>query len=481
MGSCEVGEFPSSDGVEDVSIRELREKHRLDLENLTLTTQPLKTLHLFTLATSLYLKRSLVYILSKGCPLMLLCILLVACGFVLMSIDGPHMQLKYAIRIDFLKLPVTLFHHVEEITRYFTFGLWWVALGVASSIGLGSGLHTFVLYLGPHIALFTIKATQCGRVDLKSAPYDTIQMKSAPSWLGKDCSRFGPPVFQSMPGSLVRVPLMSILWNVQLEAVLWGFGTALGELPPYFISRAERLKGATKSLVFKIHLKCVQSGIHLAKLVMRVGYRMGGTYGRFEVVEYYMLLGHLAGVLSYLLVVAGDRGLSGTEDNKVPNPLFDLAGIMCGQFGIPFWKFFLATLIGKAIIKTHLQTTFVIALCNNLILQWLENELFWVLGLVPGVSSVMPTVIAKVHMIRENYLLSSDPSPSYTEGKPWNLSFALIWNSVVWIMLLNFFVKIVMTTAQSLLKKQQESEMTNKLASLNYTSSSLTNGKPNSA
>ncbi|KAK1307026.1 hypothetical protein QJS10_CPA10g00228 [Acorus calamus] len=226
MGSCEVGEFLSSDGVEDVSIRELREKHWLDLENLTLTTQPLKTLHLFTLATSLYLKRSLVYILSKGRPLMLLCILLVACGFVLMAIDGPHMQ------------------RAEEITRYFTFGLWWVALGVASSMGLGSGLHTFVIYLGPHIALFTIKATQCGRVDLKSAPYDTIQMKSAPSWLGKDCSRFGPPVFQSIPGSLVRVPLMSILWNVQLEAILWGLGTALGELPPYFISRAARISGS---------------------------------------------------------------------------------------------------------------------------------------------------------------------------------------------------------------------------------------------
>lgn len=39
----------------------------------------------------------------------------------------------------------------------------------------------------------------------------------------------------------------------------------------------------------------------------------------------------------------------------MPNPLFDLAGIMCGQFGIPFWEFFFATMIGKAIIKTHIQ------------------------------------------------------------------------------------------------------------------------------
>lgn len=102
---------------------------------------------------------------------------------------------------------------------------------------LGSGLHTFVLYLGPHIAFFTIKAMQCGRVDLKSAPYDTIQLKRGPSWLNKDCSEFGSPLFTSQHGG-GRVPLSSILPQVQIEAILWGIGTALGELPPYFISRA---------------------------------------------------------------------------------------------------------------------------------------------------------------------------------------------------------------------------------------------------
>ncbi|MBA0710515.1 hypothetical protein Golax_009796, partial [Gossypium laxum] len=125
---------------------------------------------------------------------------------------------------------------VEEVSQYVRFGLWWIALGVASSIGLGSGLHTFVLYLGPHIALFTIKAMQCGRIDLKSAPYDTIQLKRVPSWLDKPCREFGPPLFSSSHGS--RVPISSILPQVQIEAILWGLGTALGELPPYFISRA---------------------------------------------------------------------------------------------------------------------------------------------------------------------------------------------------------------------------------------------------
>ena len=40
---------------------------------------------------------------------------------------------------------------------------------------------------------------------------------------------------------------------------------------------------------------------------------------------------------------------------QVPNPLFDLAGITCGHCLVPFWTFFGATLIGKAVIKMHLQ------------------------------------------------------------------------------------------------------------------------------
>ena len=112
----------------------------------------------------------------------------------------------------------------------------WKSDAILCNICTGSGLHTFVLYLGPHVAFFTIKAMQCGRVDIKSAPYDTIQLNRGPSWLRKNCSEFGPPVFTSSEG--LRVPLSSILPQVQLEAVLWGLGTALGELPPYFISRA---------------------------------------------------------------------------------------------------------------------------------------------------------------------------------------------------------------------------------------------------
>merc|ERR1712110_473557 len=45
---------------------------------------------------------------------------------------------------------------------------------------------------------------------------------------------------------------------------------------------------------------------------------------------------------------------------SIPNPLFDLAGITCGHFLIPFWTFFGATLIGKAVVKMHIQMIFII-------------------------------------------------------------------------------------------------------------------------
>nr|GMD87089.1 vacuole membrane protein KMS1 [Ipomoea batatas] len=143
-------------------------KHQRELENLTLMTQPFKTAKLFIISVVLYLRRSLAYLLSHVW-FMLLSSVVVLAGIMLVITDGFHGK------------------HFEEVLKYVQFGLWWVSLGVASSIGLGSGLHTFVLYLGPHIALFTIKAIQCGRVDIKSAPYDTIQLKRTPSWLGKEC------------------------------------------------------------------------------------------------------------------------------------------------------------------------------------------------------------------------------------------------------------------------------------------------------
>ena len=47
---------------------------------------------------------------------------------------------------------------------------------------------------------------------------------------------------------------------------------------------------------------------------------------------------------------------------QIPNPLFDLAGITCGHFLVPFSVFFGATLLGKAIVKMHIQVSWEVCL-----------------------------------------------------------------------------------------------------------------------
>jgi len=210
--SCAMG--PTVGAGEDKAISELREQHRVDLERLTITSRPFKTLAFFVLAIAQSLERTCSSVLKKGYRLKIAMPLVAVTWVLLLFTDGLHEK------------------HLQELLWYVRFGLWWIILGVASSIGLGSGLHTFIMYLGPHVALFTIKAVQCGRVDLKSAPYDTILLKRSPSWLEKDCLQFGPPIYHE------TIPFSKILQEVCLEAVLWGIGTALGELPPYFLSRA---------------------------------------------------------------------------------------------------------------------------------------------------------------------------------------------------------------------------------------------------
>jgi vacuole membrane protein 1 len=51
------------------------------------------------------------------------------------------------------------------------FIVYWVGLGVLSSVGLGTGLHTFLLYLGPHIASVTLAAYECNSLNFPSPPY----------------------------------------------------------------------------------------------------------------------------------------------------------------------------------------------------------------------------------------------------------------------------------------------------------------------
>lgn len=126
---------------------------------------------------------------------------------------------------------------------------------------------------------------------------------------------------------------------------------------------------------------------------------------------------------------------------------------------------------------------FIISVCNNQLLHWMENELLWLSSFVPGFSSVMPNLIAMLHSVKDKYLAAKPHVPSsvkvfarpvlkslslsrslssyicFCQATTWDFSLTSIWNTVVWIMLMNFFVKIVNATAQRYLKKEQDNEI----------------------
>uniref|UniRef100_A0A182T6R0 Vacuole membrane protein 1 n=1 Tax=Anopheles maculatus TaxID=74869 RepID=A0A182T6R0_9DIPT len=132
----------------------------------------------------------------------------------------------------------------------------------------------------------------------------------------------------NVPKNLIIPSLWSIMAKVRYEAFLWGAGTALGELPPYFMAKAARLSGNNAE-----ELENLQE---LEKLQKRK--EKGEKIGLFDKGKLMMEdIVERVGFFGILLCAS------------IPNPLFDLAGITCGHFLVPFWKFFGATLIGKAV------------------------------------------------------------------------------------------------------------------------------------
>jgi len=174
-------------------------------KQITLWRSPVKTLRIFLFSVITAHLSSLVKYLLKHKIALSVISSSILLGVVFYVLPGSH-QLT-----------------VRRIEESVLLMIWWVGLGILSSVGLGTGLHTFVLYLGPFIAKTTLVATECNSLDFET---------------------YGPNSFicpQNVP--IVAITMWEILRKIQFEAFLWGAGTAIGELPPYFVARAARLSG----------------------------------------------------------------------------------------------------------------------------------------------------------------------------------------------------------------------------------------------
>jgi hypothetical protein len=75
-----------------------------------------------------------------------------------------------------------------------------------------------------------------------------------------------------------------------------------------------------------------------------------------------------------------------------PNMAFDLCGIACGHFLLPFSVFFGATFVGKALIKVNMQAMFFIVLFNKV---YLEKFIAFIGGILPSVAATVQDFLEK--------------------------------------------------------------------------------------
>lgn len=131
---------------------------------------------------------------------------------------------------------------------------------------------------------------------------------------------------------------------------------------------------------------------------------------------------------------------------QIPNPLFDLAGITCGHFLVPFWTFFGATLIGKAIIKMHIQKMFVIIAFNETLI---ETAIDW-LNLIPIVGKQL-RVPFKAFLDGQKLKLHNKASAQSKEAGGNILGF--FFEKFVMAMIVYFVISIINSLAQSYHKR----------------------------
>ncbi|KAH8239209.1 hypothetical protein KR032_001942, partial [Drosophila birchii] len=294
-------------------------------------------------------------------------------------------------------------YYMTILKHYLGFAVYWLFLGVLTSVGFGAGLHTFLLYLGPHLAAVTLAAYECGTLNFPAPPYPDKKM----------C----PPE----PYKHLKLDIWDILSKVRPEALFWGLGTVLGELPSYFVARSSRLS------VMDDDSEVVENRTEGASrsLLERVKLFIAERMGRVPFVA--------------ILVAA-----------SVPNPLFDMTGIICGHFLVPFWRFFVAILIGKALIKSTIQQLCVIMAFTDEVVE----EMAILLRHLPYLGPPIHKLILGVLRSTKQQMHGGGQSDSQD-----------IFNAVVWIfeflafvMVCFFVVSVLNCLAQVHCKRQQEEQ-----------------------
>ena len=255
---------------------------------------------------------------------------------------------------------------------------WLISTQVLSTAGLGTGMQTGALFLFPHCARLATDwrnlgpasattraladrwlakgapAEDAGRPDASPGASEAPAARAAPasSFLGGLRRGAGGVSLGAARGGEAAAARDAASFRARdpggraalaLRAAVPGFfsgaGSAVGELVPFFLARAARRAGADPFAVIEEEEAAADDEAPARR--PRLPLLAARTRARLEAA--------LAdGAFWKIFVLAA-----------LPNPFFDLCGLVCGSLDVSLGTYFGACFAAKALVRTPLQTMFV--------------------------------------------------------------------------------------------------------------------------
>lgn len=210
--------------------------------------------------------------------------------------------------------------------------LWWLSLGVLSSIGFGTGIQTGMLFVFPKIieSYRELLNSNTNRELLNSNTHRELLSTN------RELLNSNTSISNDINSTLITTTIYQTYFKCFLFVFVWGIGTALGELPPYFIAFNIKKNRQRKNsnAINKLYRLLGDKTNTIKKTVESIVYK----FKKNEKYRFYFLIAFSAW----------------------PNAIFDLCGVAAGLAGLSLREFLIPIMIGKAGIKIPIQLGFII-------------------------------------------------------------------------------------------------------------------------
>jgi membrane protein YqaA with SNARE-associated domain len=336
----------------------------VEREKLSLFSSPLTVIYLFTVIAVRSTVKGCIFLLNHNLFKFFVAPVAIAVltGY---QFEGEHRQ------------------YLDEGYFWASYVVWWMGLGILSSVGLGTGMHSGILFLFPHIMKVCIAADNLGSLNFDSSHH---------MW-------FEDPTFElrSDGEPTQEVTFWATYAKIYLPCVLWGMGTAFGEIPPYALSYANTAAGKEDEQFREITADAASANT---------------LYNRM--MQWMIRFMQKHGFVGVFLMSAW------------PNAFFDLCGICCGHFQMNFWTFLIGTMLGKAGVKVAGQAAFFVTIFTK---EHMASMILLLRRALPDelVDNLESTIVAKKASLEVGQAAHEADSNGGLLKKGWNwLIFAII-------------------------------------------------------